>query len=318
MLFSDVSNPPQPDADPELSEVWHRIKTMDPKGDRFARVLRNTIDQLLDGENTGRYDWKQLFKTEKTHAGTLVEINLQREFKFDDGVDMDYAIGGVEVDCKYSQKFGGWMLPPECIGHICLLVTADDYTSSWSAGLLRIGHELLNPGKNRDLKLHLKSEHRSRIQWLWHAAQLPENVLLHLDDHDRQAIFSLKSGQARLNELFRRAQNRRISRNVVRTVAQQKDYMKRVRGNGGSRSALRNEGILVIGDYSRHQAIARDLGALVPGEGEFVSIQVSRVDDHHTHSHTASLDGCYWKIATPQDPTDQAPLLPRHTADQEE
>lgn len=78
--------------DTEMREVYERIRALDPEGHRFASVLRDTIDMLLNGEATGRYDWKTLFKTEKTHAGTLVEINLQREFKFDDGLDMDYQI----------------------------------------------------------------------------------------------------------------------------------------------------------------------------------------------------------------------------------
>ncbi|MFD6986686.1 NaeI family type II restriction endonuclease, partial [Streptomyces sp. NPDC059956] len=86
------------ESDPELSAVHTRILRLDPAGQRFAAVLRDTIDQLLNGEVTGRYDWKTLFKTEKTHAGTLVEINLQREFTFDDGTDMDYKIAGVDVD----------------------------------------------------------------------------------------------------------------------------------------------------------------------------------------------------------------------------
>ncbi len=38
--------------------------------------------------------WDQLFKTEKTHCGTLVEINLHREFKFQDGTKLDYQIAG--------------------------------------------------------------------------------------------------------------------------------------------------------------------------------------------------------------------------------
>ena len=40
----------------------------------FATALRDAIDQLLDGERTGRWDWYTLRKTEKTHMGTIVEI----------------------------------------------------------------------------------------------------------------------------------------------------------------------------------------------------------------------------------------------------
>ncbi|WSC24734.1 NaeI family type II restriction endonuclease [Streptomyces sp. NBC_01766] len=298
--------------DPELAAVYEHLRDLDPTGQRFALVLRDTIDQLLNGEITGRYDWKTLFKTEKTHAGTLVEINLQREFKFTDGESMDYCIAGVDVDCKYSQQFGGWMIPPEAMGHICLLVWADDYKTCWSAGLMRIQRELLNGGNNRDLKLTVKAEHRSKIAWLWHKAKLPENVLLHMDPVDREAVYAQSSGQARLNELFRRVQKRRISRNVVRTLAQQKDYMKRVRGNGGARSALRDDGIIIMGDYDSHKQIAAQLGIPVPLEGEFVSVQVTRVSHLQDTRPGVALDGERWACATSADRPERAPSLPTH------
>ncbi|WP_327724122.1 NaeI family type II restriction endonuclease [Streptomyces europaeiscabiei] len=298
--------------DPELDKVYEYIKALDPTGRRFARVLRDTIDQLLNGEVTGRYDWKTLFKTEKTHAGTLVEINLQREFRFADGVAMDYQIAGVDVDCKYSQQFGGWMIPPEAVGHLCLLAWADDYKSLWSIGLVRIRNEWLNTGNNRDLKLTIKADHRDKIKWMWRDEDLPENVLLHMDAADRGAVFTASSGQRRLNELFRRVQKRRIGRNVVRTVAQQKDYMKRVRGNGGSRSALRTEGILIMGDYASHREIAGQLGLPLPDDGEFVSARVAPARPHHGDALRVSLDGKQWVIAQPDDPVEPAPALPSH------
>ncbi|MFF7437144.1 NaeI family type II restriction endonuclease [Streptomyces sp. NPDC008122] len=306
---SNIHVQPLLNEDAELAAVYHKVLQLDPEGSRFAAVLRNTIDQLLNGEVTGRYDWKTLFKTEKTHAGTLVEINLQREFRFDDGIDMDYQIAGTDVDCKYSQQFGGWMIPPEALGHLCLLVWADDYKSQWSAGLLRIRDEWLNAGNNRDKKLTVKAEHRNKILWLWHKQELPVNALLHMDPVDRAAVFEASSGQARLNELFRLYQQRRIGRNVVRTVAQQKDYMKRVRGNGGSRSSLREEGILIMGDYRSHQEIARQLGVPAPQEGEFVSVRVTPAGAGHTGPH-ALIDGSLWAVAAPGDPVVDAPVLP--------
>lgn len=300
--------------DPELAAVHDRLRQLDPTGLRFSAVLRNTIDQLLNGEVTGRYDWNTLYKTEKTHAGTLVEINLQREFQFADGIDMDYQISNIDVDCKYSQQFGGWMIPPEAIDHLCLLVWANDAKSRWSAGLLRIREEWLNQGNNRDLKLTVKSRHRNQILWLWHDARLPENTLLHMNPDDRTAVFSYSSGQTRLNELFRRAQQRRIGRNVVRTVAQQKDYMKRVRGNGGARTALQDEGILIIGDYESHKRIAAGLHIPVPQEGEFVSVRVVKGTYSRMLSRpSVTLDSQQWVCAAPDDPIERAPSLPTHT-----
>ncbi|MYR55489.1 restriction endonuclease, partial [Streptomyces sp. SID625] len=124
------------------------------------------------------------------------------------------------------------------------------------------------------------------------------------------AVFKPSSGQRRLNELFRRAQKRRIGRNVVRTVAQQKDYMKRVRGNGGSRSALKPEGILIMGDYDTHRAVATQLGLVAPREGEFVSVRVAKRALHHHDSPYVVLEGQPWVVATPDDPPETAPLLP--------
>ncbi|MFJ2741643.1 NaeI family type II restriction endonuclease [Streptomyces sp. NPDC087440] len=299
--------------DAELAAVHKQLLLLDPTGARFAAVLRDTIDQLLNGEVTGRYDWETLFKTERTHAGTLVEINLQREFRFDDGEAMDYRIAGIEVDCKYSQRFGGWMIPPEAMGHLCLLVWADDYKSRWSAGIFRVREEWLNRGGNRDSKLTVKAQHRNQIAWLWRDAELPENVLLHMDPLDREAVFASKSGQQRLNELFRRAQARRLGRNVIRTVAQQKDYMKRVRGNGGARSALRPEGILIMGDYDSHRSVAAQLSVPVPGEGEFVSVRVAEVPATTAARPAVVLDDRCWAVATPDDGPCVAPELPKHT-----
>ena len=83
----------------------------------MAKVFRATFDQLYDGQHTGRYRLDQLFKTEKTHFGTLAEINLQRELQLDDGQVLDFSIAGHEVDCKYSHT-GAWMLPIESFEQI--------------------------------------------------------------------------------------------------------------------------------------------------------------------------------------------------------
>src|SRR5215471_7800186 len=111
-------------------------------------VLRSTFDQLYDGQHTGRWSYDQLHKTEKTHMGTLVEINLHREFGFGDGTMTDYKIVGVEVDCKYSMTYGNWELPPEALNHVCLLISADDRSSRWFAGLARVKPSYLRARTN--------------------------------------------------------------------------------------------------------------------------------------------------------------------------
>ncbi|MEV4176693.1 NaeI family type II restriction endonuclease [Nonomuraea sp. NPDC049709] len=297
--------------DPELESVHDRLMALDPDGVRMGRVVRRTFDMLLDGQHTGRFRWQQLHKTEKTHCGTLIEINLQREFDFADGEILDYSIQDVEVDCKFSQKLADWMIPPEAVGRILLGLWASDQDGRWSAGLIRAGEERLTPRTNRDSKRTLSAHGKRSVRWLFKNAPLADNVLLRLPDEDIDAIFRSTSGQKRVNELFRRAQKRPISRNVVATVALQEDYMKRVRSNLGARTALHSEGIVIFGQYRNHVQAATDLGLPAPGPGEFVSVRLVRRQPHHGNAPSVDLDGQRWVVAMETDSPEPGPVLPQ-------
>ena len=107
MINEPLFHLPADDPDIELDTVESELYRLDPTGNQVAAVLRDTLDQLYDGQRTGRWKYDQLHKTEKTYMGTLVEINLHRQFGFDDGDTTDYRIAGIEVDCKYSMTYGG-------------------------------------------------------------------------------------------------------------------------------------------------------------------------------------------------------------------
>ncbi len=282
-----------------------------------AEILRSTIDQLLDGQHSGRYLWSTLFKTEKTHAGTLVEINIQRAFRFSDGELLDFEIAGVEVDCKFSQDPHGWMFPPEAVGHLCLVVWASDSLGVWSLGLLRANTEYLNPGKNRDSKRTLMAEKRSAISWLFHNRPLPPNVYLKLTEQQVKDILSQRSGQRRVNRLFVHARKMIVGRGAVATAAQQDDFMKRVRENGGARTALRPLGIAIFGH--EHRRIAKALGLPVPEKGELVSAQLTRAPPNSPRA--AEIAGGWWRVSSGRtaDPIlEPAPILPRSRPQREE
>lgn len=315
--MTDALSPgsPEPllDVDPARDAVIEAFRAADPDGARAAAVLRETFDQLYDGQHTGRFRWDQLFKTEKTHYGTLLEINLRREFDdvIDDGDLLDYRVRGEDIDCKYSQNMGAWMLPPESFGHLLLVAHADDAGGTWSLGVVRASDENRRTSQNRDGKTNLNPRGRQQIVWLHHQAELPPNVLLGLDDQTLEAVLSPRSGQGRVNELLRRVTNVRIGRNTIATLGQQADYMARVRDNGhGARTILRHEGYLVPGgDYDVHKRIARDLGITVPQAGEVVSIRVVPAADGN--SPAAELDGRLWRAARPDEPAvEPAPKLP--------
>ena len=302
--------------DGELAAVAAELRALDGDGSRMAAAIRGALDMLLDGQHTGRYRWDQLHKTEKTHAGTLVEIALARSLGLADGTALDYTIAGADVDCKFSHRLGGWMIPPEADGKLLLLVQASDEDGTWSAGLLRAVPGHLSAAGNRDGKRALNDRGRAAVRWLRARAPLGENVLIRLPERDVAAIFAAGSGQQRVNELFRRAQRMRVSRTVVATVAMQDDYMKRVRDGGGARDRLRAEGIVIFGDYAGDQLLAAALGLPRPGPGEFVSARLAPLAagrDPGDHAGSIRLAGADWRLATAADPPQPAPALPRRT-----
>lgn len=304
---------PEFELDPQRDAIAEAFFAADPDGARLGRVFRDTLDQLYDGQHTGRFRWDQLFKTEKTHCGTLIEINLRRAFDdlIDDGDALDYRILGLDIDCKYSQTVGGWMLPPECFGHLLLVAHADDAKGMWNLGVVRASEaNRRTTSSNRDGKTNLSPHGKQQIAWIFRNHPLPPNTLLSLDGDTLTAILAQRSGQKRVNELFRRVTNVRIGRNTVATVAQQDDYMKRVRDNGGARGILRTDGYLIPGgDYDSHRVIARTLGIEVPLPGEFVSVRV--VPASEDDIGVVELDGGYWRAAfTDEVVTEPAPRLP--------
>jgi hypothetical protein len=301
------------DPDPARDAMVDAFQAADPDGSRAARIFRETFDQLYDGQHTGRFRWEQLFKTEKTHYGTLLEINLRREFDdvIDDGLLLDYQVCGEDIDCKYSQTMGRWMLPPECFGHLLLVATASDEGGVWSLGIVRASDANRRGSQNRDGKTGLNARGRGQIAWLQLQADMPPNVLLGLDQETLDAVLAPSSGQARINELLRRVTKTRIGRNTVATLAKQADYMARLRDNGhGARTVLRQEGFLIPGgDYETHRNVAVRLGIEPPKPGEVVSVRV--VPTAQGEPWAVELDGQCWRVARDGEVVIQpAPRLP--------
>lgn len=316
----DLSSDWEPDPlegeeDEELRSVFARLKDVDPDGTRVGRLMRATLDQLYDGQRTGRYSWAHLHKTERTHFGTLFEINLRREFDdvIDEGVKLDYRIAGIDVDCKFSQRMYGWMIPPEAMGHLLIVGYVNDAVGEFAFGVVRASVEHCRSTANRDAKVQLNPRGRDAVRWLQRPGNLPPNVLLQCSDDDLVAIFEPRSGQKRVNELLRRVVARRIGRNTIATVAQQDDFMKRVRANGGARSLLKKEGFVILGgDYENHRRVARELLVDVPEPGEVVSVRLAPSVDGD--SFTTFVSGRWWRVALAGDPVVEAPDVPFKTA----
>ncbi|MGW4442320.1 NaeI family type II restriction endonuclease [Streptomyces sp. NPDC004682] len=290
--------------------------------ERFRWVLRDSLDELLDGQRTGRWAYQHLSKTEKTYLGTAIEVNLTKEFAIDNGMDLDWSIAGFDIDCKFSKDLGGWEIPMEMYlcadhgersgraDHAAVVTWMNDDMSQWAAGIVRITDERLRwkkkPGANgdrvraynRDNKRKLTDCAKSEAFWLWGGLQtdLPTNLLRHLDPEARERIFAASlpgrrsSGQQRVNQLFREVQDRLIGRQTVLTVGQQDDAPKRARD---ARKALRPRGIVVLGHQGSHPHIARKLELPVPIKGEWISTRLIPVSSDDARPKF-SLDGQFW------------------------
>lgn len=312
--FGGSIGPPPQGVDPALDAVdewWRRQKAA---ALRIGDVLRRSFDEVLDGQRTGRFLYEELANSEKTYVGTKVEILLRDAFDLPRGPApkrLDFTIAGHAVDCKYTQDTS-WMIPVEAVDELCVLLTASDRTAQFSFGLLRCGLAELG-ARNRDAKRGIVAAGRQRIRWLWRDEPLPPNLLRTLPAPIVSAIFAQPgrgNGQARTNELFRRVHGRIIRREVVLTVAQQKDAMKRPRD---ARQHLQPEGVVILGHQKQHQAIAKALELPVPRKGEFVATRVVPATPARTRGHrpSAVIAGSTWVQAEPGDPLQAGPALPQ-------
>ena len=272
--------------------------------ERFGAAIRQSFDEVFDGQRTGRYSLTQLSKVEKTYIGTKVEIVIQAEFGLQRGNRMDYLVDGQDVDAKWSIKSRGWMIPTEAVGELCLCMTADDDRSTFSVGIVRADTANLRMSVNQDKKRRFNDEGIAAMAWLANPGKLAENLLLHLSEGTRSAILDYDlSGQQRVNHLFRRVHGKVVRREVVLTVAQQDDGPKRVRD---ARKLLQPKGIIVLGNQGSHRGIAKGLKIEAPPKGSWIATRVvkARPDD----ADSVVIADERWRLATPRDPVCAGPI----------
>ncbi|GAB2682798.1 NaeI family type II restriction endonuclease [Nocardia goodfellowii] len=308
-LFDTAEDPVEPPedhgADTGLAAVIAWFRKKDDLEALFAQSIRQSLDEVLDGQRTGRFDVEELDKTEKSYLGTKVEIVVRAAFELPKGERMDYAIDGHDIDAKWSIR-REWNIPREAMGHLCLLMSANDRKATFDVGLIRIQPELLNEGQNQDKKKTLNADGRSRIVWLFRNARLPRNLLLSLPPDVREKILASSSGQKRATELMRHVRGVLIDRNTAITVARQLDGMRRCRN---TRTPLSQEGIAVLGHMADGPKIAKALQLPVPSSGTLISVRLIQVPDDTTDRPTALISGRRYAVIDSDEPTDQLPLI---------
>jgi hypothetical protein len=221
------------------------------------QLIRRAIDEVIDAPRTGRLMLGETEKTEKTYLGTKIEILIRKFFGFPKGL-LDLHIDGHDVDIKNTVG-GNWMIPTEAIGKACILIASDEKKAVCQLGLIVCRLEYLSASKNKDSKRSISKVGFENILWILRNQPYPANFWERLDPAAAKRILGCKAGTERIVQLFREVQKRPIHRDVIHAVAQQKDYMKRLRKNGGARDPLAREKIAILsGTY--HNALLEKLG----------------------------------------------------------
>ena len=237
---------------------------------RFAAMLRQCVDDVIMTPKTGRRSYDELEKTEKTYIGTRVEIELRAMLRLPKG-KLDTVILGRDVDIKNTMG-SNWMIPTEAIDHPCILVAADEARAVCFLGLIVARPDYLTTGQNRDAKKSVSAQGFANIKWVLLDQPYPPNFWRQVQPDVIDRIFAGKSGNQRMAALFREVQQQPITRDVVQAVAQQQDFMRRIRSDNGrgTRDHLAREGILLLSGHYDAPLIAA-LGLPACSASEFVS-----------------------------------------------
>ena len=171
-----------------------------------------------------------------------------------------------------------WMIPQEAIGKPCLLVASDEARQTCYFGIFIAHPANLTTGQNQDKKLSVSAAGYKHIHWLVFNEPYPPGFWSRIGSAKTHAIMRAKTGNDRVSALFQEVQATPIHRDIIHAVAQQKDYMKRLRKNGGARDALAAAGIAILsGKYDA--ALIQRLGLGLLGPDEFISFRAQTPDD---------------------------------------
>jgi hypothetical protein len=254
------------------ADLLNAVGGRDSFTERLRSFFRSAIDEVIDTARTGRYFLSDLEKTEKTYLGTKFEILLRDWLGVPKGVILDLLIGGREVDVKSTTGgASGWMIPPEAVGELCILLRVNEQDSTCAVGLVRARPDYLRGGQNRDAKTSFSASGRNHIWWLVQDFPYTPNFWSCIDDETRNYIMQPRGGKRRLARLFAKCMEMPVSRVVIASIAAQDDFMKRIRRNGGARDILAAEGIAIL--YSEtDRELMKSLG-LNFGYREFISVK---------------------------------------------
>lgn len=243
----------------------------------LPRLLKDAVDFVLDPVRTGRTKIAELDKVEKTFIGLKIEHYLRDWLGVPKGLRRDLEIDGIEVDIKNTVATT-WMIPPETWRNEepCLLIASAKFDGSCSLGIVVARKDYLtSEAGNRDNKRQLSTNGKKHIMWLVEDEPYPRSTWDEIDMTRFRELKKIQGGTRRAAQFFRENVNRKVHRSIIEALLYpQRDFLKRVRGNGGARDLLKNEGILILsGVYDGKEAKRR---RIVLQRDEFVAVHVIR------------------------------------------
>lgn len=258
------------------AELIKKAKGLDQLKKDLPVLIRLAIDEVIDPTRTGRVYASELEKTEKTYIGTKVEILVRNYFHLPKGI-LDLRIAGYDVDVKNTLG-QTWMIPREAVGKPCILVASDEGKRNCFFGIFVAHPHNLTNGSNQDKKKSVSAAGASTIHWILVNEPYPKSFWAEIGEPKTQAIMRGKTGNERVETLFRQVQRKIVHRDIIQAVGLQKDYMRRTRAGGGARDKLATEGIAVLsGKY--HSGLIAELGLPLATKDEFISIAPATGDE---------------------------------------
>ncbi len=225
---------------------------------RFPELVRDAIEYVIDPICTGRTTIRELDNVEKTFVGLKVEHYIRDFLDVPKGV-RDLVIDGENVDVKNTIA-KSWTIPKETYDEEgpCLLIAVADDSGRCSLGLMLARRAYLG-AENRDKKRQVTVAGRKNIMWLIDDQPFPQSAWAGLDMARFRELRSLKPGALRAATFFEENIDMIVNRRVVQSLLfDQRDYMKRLRGNGGARDLLAPKGIeLLSGMYDQDALLRR-------------------------------------------------------------
>lgn len=254
------------------TDLFSAVDGRDRFEEKLRSFFRSAIDEVIDTARTGRHFLSDLEKTEKTYLGTKFEILLRDWLDVPRGVILDLLIGGREVDVKSTTGgASGWMIPPEALDQLCILLRVNEVDSTCAVGLTRARPAYMRTGQNRDAKTSFSATGRANIWWLVQDFGYTSNFWSQIDADTREHIMAPRGGAERIARMFEACIEFPVSRVLISSIAAQDDFMKRIRRNGGARDILGPKGVAIL--YSETDRALIERLNLQVGFREFISFR---------------------------------------------